>query len=175
MHVTLHTWSEDADFDSAWSWDSGAADEVTDAAFIGGPLPVHHGQRPALHNFRCRWQCAGAMRRRMIRHDAKAVDARSTVVMLFNAIPRWDAIGVCMLEPARGHLASNDSGVGVDVAGEDIVWYGPNNFATIAATSDLGLGEGEWLFSRWTDGGVWQGGPTFGTQWDETPASILNA
>ena len=42
---------------------------------------------------------------------------------------------------------------------EDITWYGPNNFATIAATNDLGLGEGEWLFGRWTDGGVWQGGP----------------
>lgn len=43
------------------------------------------------------------------------------------------------------------------------------------ATSELGLGEGEWLFSRWTDGGVWQGGPTFGTQWDEIPAVILHA
>ena len=42
-------------------------------------------------------------------------------------------------------------------------------------TEDLGLGGEELLFSRWSAvTGAWQGGPTFGTQWDERPACMLH-
>jgi hypothetical protein len=96
--------------------------------------------------------------------------------MLFNAdTPDGMRLGFACLNEQGDTLLQTIPGSGVDVAGEDIVWYGPNNFATVAATTELGLGEGEWLFSRWTDGGVWQGGPTFGTQWDEIPAAILHS
>lgn len=182
VHVTLHTWSEDAwIFDSAWSWDSGAADEVTDAAFIGGGIAVSTSVNDQAH---CtifdamagdiEWTYAVPFESPT---SAKAVDVRdSTVVMLFNAdTPDGMRLGFACLNLQGDTILQTIPGSGVDVAGEDIAWYGPNNFATIAATNDLGLGEGEWLFSRWTDGGVWQGGPTFGTQWDETPAAILYA
>ena len=153
---------------------------MTDAAFIGDFIAVSTSVNDQAHctifdalDGNVQWSYATPYDSPT---SAKAVDVRFDRGDAFQCrYPRWDAVGVCMLEPARGHLLQTIPGSGVDVAGEDIAWYGPNNFATIAATSDLGLGEGEWLFSRWTDGGVWQGGPTFGTQWDETPAAILYA
>ena len=71
----------------------------------------------------------------------------STVVMLFNAdTPDGMRLGFACLNLQGDTLLQTIPGSGVDVAGEDIVWYGPNNFATIAATSDLGLGEGNGCF-----------------------------
>jgi hypothetical protein len=182
VHVTLHTWSEEAwVFDSAWSWDSGEAEEVTDAAFIAGSIAVSTsaGDQAQCTVFdaldgNVQWSYATPFDSPTM---AKAVDVQdSTVVMLFNAdTPDGMRLGFSCFNLQGDTLLQTIPGSGVDVAGEDIAWYGPNNFATVAATSDLGLGEGEWLFSRWTDGGVWQGGPTFGTQWDEIPAAILHA
>ena len=182
VHVTLHTWNEDGWlFDNAWSWDSGEAEEVTDAAFIAGSIAVSTSAGDQAHctvfdalDGNVQWSYATPFDSPTM---AKAVDVQdSTVVMLFNAdTPDGMRLGFSCFNLQGDTLLQTIPGSGVDVAGEDIAWYGPNNFATIAATSDLGLGEGEWLFSRWTDGGVWQGGPTFGTQWDEIPAAILHA
>jgi hypothetical protein len=182
VHVTLHTWNEDGWlFDNAWSWDSGEAEEVTDAAFIAGSIAVSTSAGDQAHctvfdalDGNVQWSYATPFDSPTM---AKAVDVQdSTVVMLFNAdTPYGMRLGFSCFNLQGDTLLQTIPGSGVDVAGEDIAWYGPNNFATIAATSDLGLGEGEWLFSRWTDGGVWQGGPTFGTQWDEIPAAILHA
>ena len=182
VHVTLHTWNEGVWlFDSSWSWDSGAADEVTDAAFIGEGIAVATTANDQAHcmvfevlDGNVQWSYATPFDSPTI---AKAVDVQdSTVVMLFNAdTPDGMRLGFACLNLQGDTLLQTIPGSGVDVAGEDIAWYGPNNFATVAATTELGLGEGEWLFSRWTDGGVWQGGPTFGTQWDESPAAILHA
>ena len=182
VHVTLHTWNEGAWlFDSSWSWDSGAAAEVTDAAFIGGAIAVSSSANDQAHctvfhalDGNVQWSYATPFD---VPTVAKAVDVQdSTVVMLFNAdTPDGLRLGFACLNVQGDTLLQTTPGSGVDVAGEDIVWYGPNNFATVAATTELGLGEGEWLFSRWTDGGVWQGGPTFGTQWDEIPAAILHS
>lgn len=182
VYVTLHTWNEAGWlFDSAWSWDSGTADEVTDAAFIAGSIAVSTSGNDHAHctvfdanDGNVQWSYATPFDSPTM---AKAVDVQdSTVVMLFNAdTPDGMRLGFACLNLQGDTLLQTIPGSGVDVAGEDIAWYGPNNFATVAATSELGLGEGEWLFSRWTDGGVWQGGPTFGTQWDEIPAAILHA
>ena len=181
VHVTLHTWNKNAWlFDSSWSWDSGAGDEVTDAAFIGGLIAVSTSANDQAHctvfhalDGNVQWSYATPFDAPTV---AKAVDVQdSTVVMLFNADTQDGMrLGFACLNVQGDTLLQTIPGSGVDVAGEDIAWYGPNNFATVAATSELGLGEGEWLFSRWTDGGVWQGGPTFGTQWDEIPAAILH-
>jgi len=77
-----------------------------------------------------------------------------------------DLSGVITLE----HLP----GSGVSVAGCDVQWYSDVDFATVASTEELGLGGDEILFSRWSAAtGAWQGGPTFGTPWDEVPASML--
>jgi len=66
-------------------------------------------------------------------------------------------------------------GSGVDVESFDLQWYSDTDFATISMTEDLGLGGEELLFSRWSAvTGAWQGGPTFGTQWDERPACMLH-
>lgn len=180
--VTLHTWNEGAWlFDSSWSWDSGAADEVTDAAFLGDAIAVSTSANGQAHctvfqavDGNVMWTYATPFESPTA---SKAVDVQdSSVVMLFNAdTPEGMRLGFACLNLAGDTLLQTIPGSGVDVAGEDIAWYGPNNFATVAATSELGLGEGEWLFSRWTDGGMWQGGPTFGTQWDEIPAAILHA
>lgn len=182
VYVTLHTWNEAGWlFDSAWSWDSGTADEVTDAEFIAGSIAVStSGNDQArctvfdANDGNVQWSYVTSFDSPA---KAKAVDVQdSTVVMLFNAdTPDGMRLGFACLNLQGDTLLQTIPGSGVDVAGEDIAWYGPNNFATVAATNELGLGEGEWLFSRWTDGGVWQGGPTFGTQWDEIPAAILHA
>ena len=96
----------------------------------------------------------------------------STVVMLFNAdTPDGMRLGFACLN-LRDTLLQTIPGSG-ECGGRRYCVVRINNFATVAATSELGLGEGEWLFSRWTDGGVWQGGPTFGTQWDEIPGAVL--
>ena len=182
VYVTLHTWNEAGWlFDSAWSWDSGTADEVTDAAFIAGSIAVSTSGNDQAHctvfdasDGNVQWSYAAPFDSPTM---AKAVDMQdSTVVMLFNAATSDGMrLGFACLNLQGDTLLQTIPGSGVDVAGEDIAWYGPNNFATVAAPNELGLGEGEWLFSRWTDGGVWQGGPTFGTQWDEIPAAILHA
>jgi hypothetical protein len=182
VHVTLHTWNEAGWlFDSAWSWDSGEAEEVTDAAFLGDAIAVSASANGQAHctvfqavDGNVVWTYATPFESPTA---SKAVDVQdSSLVMLFNAdTPEGMRLGFACLNLAGDTLLQTIPGSGVDVAGEDIAWYGPNNFATVAATSELGLGEGEWLFSRWTDGGVWQGGPTFGTQWDEIPAAILHA
>lgn len=66
-------------------------------------------------------------------------------------------------------------GSGVDVEAFDLQWYSDSDFATISMTEGLGLGGEELLFSRWSaETGAWQGGPTFGTQWDERPACMLH-
>ena len=97
-------------------------------------------------------------------------------MMLFNAdTPDGTRLGFACLNLAGDTLLETIPGSGVDVAGEDVTWYGPNNFATTSVTNELGLGGEEWLFSRWTDGGVWQGGPTFGTQLKEDPAAFMQA
>ena len=94
--------------------------------------------------------------------------------MLFNAdTPDGMRLGFACLN-SGDTLLQTIPGSGVDVAGEDIVWYGPNNFATIAATSDWDSVKVNGCFRDGPMAGI-QGGPTFGTQWDETPASILNA
>ena len=182
VHVTLHTWNEDGWlFDNAWSWDSGETEEVTDAAFIAGSIAVSTSAGDQAHctvfdalDGNVQWSYAPPFDSPTM---AKAVDVQdSTVVMLFNADTQDGMrLGFSCFNLQGDTLLQTIPGSGVDVAGEDIAWYGSNNFGTIAATSDLGLGEGEWLFSRWTDGGVWQGGPTFGTQWNEIPAAILHA
>ena len=182
VHVTLHTWNEDGWlFDNAWSWDSGETEEVTDAAFIAGSIAVSTSAGDQAHctvfdalDGNVQWSYAPPFDSPTM---AKAVDVQdSTVVMLFNADTQDGMrLGFSCFNLQGDTLLQTIPGSGVDVAGEDIAWYGSNNFGTIAATSDLGLGEGEWLFSRWTDGGVWQGGPTFGTQSNEIPAAILHA
>lgn len=180
--VTLHTWNGNAWlFDSSWSWDSGAADEVSDAEFIGEAIAVSTSANDLAHctvfhalNGEVLWSYTAPYTSPT---TSKAVDAQdSSLVMLFNAdTPDGTRLGFACLNLAGDTLLETIPGSGVDVAGEDVTWYGPNNFATISVTNDLGLGGEEWLFSRWTDGGVWQGGPTFGTQWNEAPAAIMHA
>ena len=180
--VTLHTWNEDEWlFDSSWSWPGGAVDEVTDAAFIGSSIAISttandQAYCTVFHSLlgTVEWTYGTPFESPT---TSKAVDVQdSALVMLFNAdTPDGMRLGFACLNLEGDTLLETIPGSGVDVAGEDIAWYGPNNFATLSSTSELGLGEGEWLFSRWTNGGVWQGGPTFGTQGDEIPAAILHA
>ncbi|HBP44384.1 MAG TPA: hypothetical protein DD635_00660, partial [Flavobacteriales bacterium] len=179
--VTLHTWDEDAWlYQGSWSWDSGEAEEVSDAAFLGASIAVATTSNGQAHctvfhpsNGDMEWTYATPFD---IPTTSKAIDVRdSAVVMLFNAdTPDGERLGFVCLNVAGDVSLESIPGSGVDLAGEDIAWYSPNNFATVAATSQLGLGEGDWLFSRWTDTGVWQGGPTFGTPYDEIPSAILN-
>ncbi len=179
--VTLHTWDEDAWlYQGSWSWDSGEAEEVSDAAFLGASIAVATTSNGQAHctvfhpsNGDMEWTYATPFD---IPTTSKAIDVRdSAVVMLFNAdTSDGERLGFVCLNVAGDVSLESIPGSGVDLAGEDIAWYSPNNFATVAATSQLGLGEGDWLFSRWTDTGVWQGGPTFGTPYDEIPSAILN-
>ena len=64
-------------------------------------------------------------------------------------------------------LLSHVPGSGVDVEARDVVWYSPSDFATTSWTEQLGLGGEEVLFSRWSTSGAWQGGPSFGSPWND--------
>ena len=148
VHVTLHTWNEDGWlFDNAWSWDSGETEEVTDAAFIAGSIAVSTSAGDQAHctvfdalDGNVQWSYAPPFDSPTM---AKAVDVQdSTVVMLFNADTQDGMrLGFSCFNLQGDTLLQTIPGSGVDVAGEDIAWYGSNNFGTIAATSDLGLGD----------------------------------
>lgn len=182
VQVTLHTWNAGAwVHESSWSWDSGADDEVSDASFLGNSLAISTSANNQAHctvfhptEGAVEWSYTVPLESPA---TSKAVDVQdSSVVMLFNVdTPDGMRLGFACLNMAGDTLLETIPGSGVDVAGVDIAWYAPDNFATISVTSELGLGGEEWLFSRWTSEGVWQGGPTFGTQWDEVPAAILRA
>lgn len=184
VHCTLHTWANGGwVLATQWSWDSGAEDVVADAEFFGASLGVattaDSDARAELTVFdpvsgATQWTYATAFDSPT---TAQALSVRdSSAVVLINAeTPNGMRLGFAGLTLDGDTILETIPGSGVDVAGRDIVWYSPSNFATIAVTEGLGLGGEEWLFSRWTDGGAWQGGPTFGTQWDEVPAAILHA
>ena len=183
VHCTLHTWANGSwTLASQWSWDSGAEDVVADAEFFGSLLGVvSTADADARADFTVFDPVSGAVQWTY----ATAFDAPTTAqalsvqdssaVVLVNAdTPNGMRLGFASLTLDGDTLLSIIPGSGVDVEGRDIVWYGPSNFATLAVTVDLGLGGEEWLYSRWSDGGAWQGGPTFGTPWDEVPAAILH-
>lgn len=184
VHCTLHTWANGGwALATQWSWDSGAEDVVADAEFFGTSIGVATtADSDACADFTVFDPVSGAVQWTYATAfdsptTAQALSVRdSAAVVLINAAtPNGMRLGFAGLTLDGDTILEAIPGSGVDVEGRDIVWYGPSNFATIAVTEGLGLGGEEWLYSRWTDGGAWQGGPTFGTQWDEAPAAILHA
>lgn len=106
-----------------------------------------------------------------------ALDHRGVagVVVLMNVQTEdGDRLAFAILD-ADGNLNLEElPGSGFNIRGCDVQWYSDNDFATIAVTEELGLGGEEMLYSRWSaSSGAWQGGPTFGTPWDEAPAAML--
>ena len=182
--VTAHVW-----VDEAWSLvHSGAVGstsveaQVVDAEYLGGTLLVLSSlEEPE----RAQWTGVDPLTGESLwTYESGWVDATTAVAMdvqgasavaLMNveteagmrlAFAVVDAAGAVTLD----HLP----GSGVSVAGCDVHWYSDGDFATVAVTDELGLGGEEILFSRWSAGnGAWQGGPTFGTPWDEVPAAML--
>jgi hypothetical protein len=105
-----------------------------------------------------------------------ALDARDTTVAGLMNVETADGIRLAFvcLSLSGDTLLEKIPGSGVDVEAYDLQWYSAEDFATISMTEGLGLGGEELLFSRWSaENGAWQGGPTFGTPWDERPASML--
>lgn len=182
--VTAHVWVDDS-----WSLvhegAAGATGEelnVVDAAFLGEQLLI---LSTVIEGSRVHWMAVNPLTDESIwTYESGWADATTAValdvqgesaVALMNveteagmrlAFAVVDLSGVISLE----HLP----GSGVSVAGCDVQWYSDLDFATVASTEELGLGGDEILFSRWSAAtGAWQGGPTFGTPWDEIPAAML--
>ena len=102
--------------------------------------------------------------------EAVAMDASDAgVLLLMNVeIEEGDRLAFTHLDWDGNVLLEHIPGSGFDIQGRGIQWYSPTDFATAARSDQLGSGGGEVLFSRWSSsGGVWQGGPSFGTPWDE--------
>ena len=182
--VTAHVW-----VDETWSLvhsgvvgSTSLEEQVVDAAYMGDTLLVLTSlEEPA----RTQWTGVNPLTGESLwtyesgwldATTAVALDVRgASAVALMNveteagmrlAFAVVDASGAVTLE----HLP----GSGVSVTGCDVQWYSDGDFATVAVTEELGLGGEEILFSRWSAAnGAWQGGPTFGTPWDEVPAAML--
>ncbi len=98
--------------------------------------------------------------------EAIAMDASASGVLLLMNVASSDGDRL-----AFAHFALDGTllleympGSGYDIQGRSIHWYSPTDFATVAWTEQLGLGGEEVLFSRWSSqGGVWLGGPSFGS------------
>lgn len=182
VHCTLHTWTEGAwVLADQWSVESAGEASVVDAEWFGSRLGVFTAMDGDDHaafsvfdplTGEADWTFATSFG---VPTTAQAISVQdSTAALLINAATDDGVrLGFVCLSFDGDTLLESIPGSGVDIAGRDIAWYGPSNFATIAVTEDLGLGGEEWLYSRWTSGGVWQGGPTFGTQWDEVPSALI--
>jgi hypothetical protein len=102
--------------------------------------------------------------------EAVAMDASdSGVLLLMNVVTAdGDRLAFAHFALDGTLLLENIPGSGFDIQGRSIHWYSPTDFATVAWTEQLGLGGEEVLFSRWSsNGGFWQGGPSFGSPWDD--------
>lgn len=184
LHCTLHTWTAGAwALASQWSVETAGEASVVDAEWFGSRLAVFaamdgddHAAFSVLDPLtgEADWTFATSFG---VPTTAQAFSVQdSTAALLINAATDDGVrLGFVCLTLEGDTLLETIPGSGVNIEGRDIAWYGPENFATIAVTEELGLGGQEWLYSRWTSGGVWQGGPTFGSQWDEVPSAILHA
>ena len=182
VRCTLHTWNgANWEFHSTWSWDGGDEEMVADAALFGdgmGVLTTAATSESAgfalldAHTGEANWTYTTPFD---VPSEAQAISIQgSKAIVLVNVqTAAGDRLAFTLLDAAGDVLMETIPGSGVNVVGRDVVWYSPTDFATLSMTEELGLGGEEWLYSRWSNQGAWQGGPTFGTQWDEVPAALL--
>jgi hypothetical protein len=180
---TRHVWNEgNWALVAATSWGSDAEEVLRDAHIQGDTLlaivTLEGEQRAQLISYdlnteSINWTYSSVWD---IPTDGVALEARgSTIAALMNVITdEGSRLAMVCMSLAGDTLLEKIPGSGVDVAAFDLQWYSDSDFATISMTEGLGLGGEELLFSRWSaETGAWQGGPTFGTPWDERPASML--
>ena len=180
---TRHVWTnENWVLSDASTWGTEEEEVVTDAIITGNILLVSSSladqQRASLTAYdlvsgETTWTYTSVWDEPTF---SVALDARSTTVAALMNVETMEGkrlAFVCM-SMSGDTLLEKIPGSGVDVEAVDLQWYSEEDFATISMTEDLGLGGEELLYSRWSaSSGAWQGGPTFGTQWDERPSSIL--
>jgi hypothetical protein len=181
---TQHIWLDDGwILSNASSVGSDEEELVTDALIVGDTLFVsatlpgpqrsqlsayNLGTEEMVWSFMSTWADPTA---------SVALDSRNqTVAALMNVeTAEGMRLAFACLSLDGDTLLEKIPGSGVDLESFDLQWYSDTDFATISMTEDLGLGGEELLFSRWSAvTGAWQGGPTFGTQWDERPACMLH-
>ena len=184
LQWTQHIWMDDGwVLSNASSLGSDEEEVVTDALIVGDTLLVSAtlpglqraqllaydlGTEETVWSFLSAWADATI---------SVALDSRNqTVAALMNVeTAEGMRLAFACLSLDGDTLLEKIPGSGVDLESYDLQWYSDTDFATISMTEDLGLGGEELLFSRWSAvTGAWQGGPTFGTQWDERPACMLH-
>ena len=184
LQWTQHIWMDDGwVLSNASSLGSDEEEVVTDALFVGDTLLVS-ATLPGLQRAQLLaydlgteetvWSFLSAWADPTI---SVALDSRNqTVAALMNVeTAEGMRLAFACLSLDGDTLLEKIPGSGVDLESYDLQWYSDTDFATISMTEDLGLGGEELLFSRWSAvTGAWQGGPTFGTQWDERPACMLH-
>jgi len=181
---TRHTWMGNSwALSDASSFGFDEEEVVTDALIVGDTLLVSATlpglERAQLSAFDLMteetvWSFTSAWNEPTV---SVALDSRNqTVAALMNVeTAEGMRLAFACLSLDGDTLLEKIPGSGVDVESFDLQWYSDVDFATISMTEGLGLGGEELLFSRWSAvTGAWQGGPTFGTQWDERPASMLH-
>lgn len=156
---------------------------AVDAAFQGDTLLVLSS---LVEESAARWQGVNAASGEVHwSHQSSWVDPTAAVAIDVNSTNAVALMNVSTADGMRLAFAVVDSagnlvleqlpGSGVDIAGCDVQWYSPTDFATVSVTNELGLGGEEILFSRWSAvSGAWQGGPSIGTPWDEVPSAMLH-
>lgn len=180
---TRHVWAdENWMLSDAAAWGTEQEEVVTDALIVGDTLLVsatlEAEQRASLTAYdlisgETTWTYSSVWDEPT---SSVALDARDTTVVGLMNVETADGIRLAFvcLSLSGDTLLEKIPGSGVDVEAYDLQWYSDGDFATISMTEGLGLGGEELLFSRWSaENGAWQGGPTFGTPWDERPASML--
>ena len=184
LQWTQHIWMDDGwVLSNASSLGSDEEEVVTDALIVGDTLLVS-ATLPGLQRAQLLaydlgteetvWSFLSAWADPTI---SVALDSRNqTVAALMNVeTAEGMRLAFACLSLDGDTLLEKIPGSGVDLESYDLQWYSDTDFATISMTEDLGLGGEELLFSRWSAvTGAWQGGPTFGTQWDERPACMLH-
>ena len=180
---TRHVWAnENWVLSDAAAWGTEQEEVVTDALIVGDTLLVsatleaeQHASLTAydLISGEITWTYSSVWDEPT---SSVALDVRDTTVAGLMYVGSADGMRLAFvcLSLSGDTLLEKIPGSGVDVEAYDLQWYSDGDFATISMTEGLGLGGEELLFSRWSaENGAWQGGPTFGTPWDERPASML--
>ena len=180
---TRHVWAnENWVLSDAAAWGTEQEEVVTDAMIVGDTLLVsatlEAEQRASFTAYdlisgEITWTYSSVWDEPT---SSVALDVRDTTVAGLMNVETADGMRLAFvcLSLSGDTLLEKIPGSGVDVEAYDLQWYSDGDFATISMTEGLGLGGEELLFSRWSgQNGAWQGGPTFGTPWDERPASML--
>lgn len=184
LQWTQHIWLDDGwILSNASSMGSDEEEVVTDALIVGdtlfvsATLPGPQRAQLSAYNLGAEEMVWSFMSAWADPTTSVALDSRNqTVAALMNVeTAEGMRLAFACLSLDGDTLLEKIPGSGVDVESFDLQWYSDTDFATISMTEDLGLGGEELLFSRWSAvTGAWQGGPTFGTQWDERPACMLH-